>query len=204
MTMVRACSTTLLVHIRSKTAPRNDHSTAEIRQLCTNDGREPCDVRTPCLGRPCFRSTEQKNDAERVCNGYRNLNNVTVTSAASIVLNKICHNNINGDKHKCRTQRRTNAHAQKRTQTHKRTGTLAHTRTNTHIHTHKQTHARALSRVPPRATPERMYFFVARVVSDRSQNIHSGLMKQMILSFVCCRLKNAATLTAKFSDAFNA
>ena len=97
-----------------------------------------------------------------------------------------------------RTRTKTHTHAY----THRHT--RAHAHEHTHTHTHKQTHARALSRVPPRATPERMYFFVARVVSDRSQNIHSGLMKQMILSFVCCRLKNAATLTAKFSDAFNA
>ena len=45
----------------------------------------------------------------------------------------------------------------RRTDTH--TQAHSHTRTRTHTHTHIQAHARALARVPPRATPERMYFF---------------------------------------------
>ena len=100
MEIVSACSTALFVlearlkHDWSKSVPRKAHSTAEIPRLCTNNRREPRDVRTPCptlrcpsrtgaakcccsnCSRPCLRGSELKNAAERVWNGYSKLSNV--------------------------------------------------------------------------------------------------------------------------------
>ena len=113
-------------------------------------------------------------------NGHRKLSNVTITSAASMALSKMCYKKVKGEKNKCRTQTQRNSHAHKnRRHKHTRTGTLAHTH-----------------------TPKRIYFF--RCASSLRNVSKHKMIKQMMLSLFCCRLNNAATPKAKFSDAFNA
>ena len=156
-----------------------------------------------------MRGNELTNAAERVCHGTRKLSNVTLISAERTSLSKICYKKVNGDKHKCRTQKDTNAHAQKRkhrdTQTDRHTHTGTHAHTHTHTHTDTYRHTRARSRACRHVQRQSACtFFMARIVSETSPNTHSGLITQVMLSLFRCRLNNAATLTAKLSDAFNA